>query len=279
MPTFPTPGPITLQVSFAAGDLEVVAGDRADTDVQVRPSRGADEDYARSVQVEHAGDTVVIKAPEPAAFRLRSPSLRIVVGLPSGSAVHATTASADVSLRGPLGGVQVQTASGDVSVEQAGETAVKTASGDISIARVASLRIKTASGDVKCGTVEGDAAVTSSSGSVRIGAVHGTTEIETTSGDAELEQPGAEVSARSASGDLTLRGVRQGRVVARSASGDVTIAVAHGTAAWLDVSSLSGRVNSQLDRTEAPSGGEPTAEVSARTTSGDISIVRAGAAR
>jgi hypothetical protein len=38
MPTFDTPEPISVTVEFGVGDLRIVASDRADTMVEVRPS-------------------------------------------------------------------------------------------------------------------------------------------------------------------------------------------------------------------------------------------------
>jgi len=38
MPVFDTPEPISVTVELGVGDLRVVAGDRADTVVEVRPS-------------------------------------------------------------------------------------------------------------------------------------------------------------------------------------------------------------------------------------------------
>ncbi len=39
MPTYPTPEPVTVAVTMKAGDVRVVASDRADTVVSVDPAR------------------------------------------------------------------------------------------------------------------------------------------------------------------------------------------------------------------------------------------------
>ena len=51
--------------------------------------------------------------------------------------------------------------------------------------------------------------------------------------------------------------------------------IREGTAAWLDVRSLTGRVQNSLDAAAAPEPSAPTVEVRARTTAGDIAIRRA----
>ena len=52
---------------------------------------------------------------------------------------------------------------------------------------------------------------------------------------------------KSGSGDLVVRRATSGSVKANGASGSITIGVAQGTAAWLDVSTLTGRVIQELD--------------------------------
>ena len=55
----------------------------------------------------------------------------------------------------------------------------------------------------------------------------------------------------------------------------LSIGIAEGTAAWLDVQSLTGNVQTSLDDAEGPVEGGDTVRVRARTISGDVSITRA----
>jgi hypothetical protein len=41
MPTFDTPAPISVSVDIGAGNIEIIASDRADTVVEVRPANPA----------------------------------------------------------------------------------------------------------------------------------------------------------------------------------------------------------------------------------------------
>ena len=43
MPTFNTPGPISATIDLAAADVRIIASDRQDTVVEVRPSNSAHE--------------------------------------------------------------------------------------------------------------------------------------------------------------------------------------------------------------------------------------------
>lgn len=264
MPVFPTPDPVSVRVDFPAGHLRVTASDRDDTHVEVRPGdpgSTTDVEYAQDVLIEHADGLITVKAPDRQRLR-RTPSLDVTIALPTRSNLRMITAAADVMATGQLGEVKVNCASGDVDVAHASR-----------------IDVKAASGDVRCDVVENDAVIDATSGSVRLGTVHGTTTVVTASGDTVIGHAGGDVSSRTASGSLDVGGIGRGRVTAKTASGDITIAIAKGSAAWLDVSSLSGRVRSELQQSGEPAEGVSAVEVRARTLSGDISIVRAEGSR
>jgi hypothetical protein len=60
-------------------------------------------------------------------------------------------------------------------------------------------------------------------------------------------------------------------------SGDVHLAIRPGESLYIDASSLSGEMRSELELEGAPSAGSdgPVRELSIRTVSGDVQIVRA----
>ncbi|MET9343559.1 DUF4097 family beta strand repeat-containing protein [Nonomuraea sp. NPDC003804] len=264
MPVFSTPEPVTAHVDIPAGQIRISASDRDDTHVEVRPAdpgSPTDIEYAQDVVVEHADGVITVKAPDRQRFR-RAPALHVSIALPSRSDLRATTASADVIATGELR-----------------EVAVDCASGDVTVAHAVELGVKSASGDVRCDVIESDAIVDATSGNVRLGTVGGGISVVTASGDTVIGHAGGGVGSRSASGDLVVESVARGRVGAESASGDIRIAIAEGSAAWLEVSSLSGRVRSELRQSEQPAESVDKVEVRARTLSGDIAIVRATGSR
>jgi len=57
--------------------------------------------------------------------------------------------------------------------------------------------------------------------------------------------------------------------------GRVDIGIRLGVAAWLDLDTKFGKVYNDLESTARPQPGEPTVEVRARTSFGDITIHRA----
>ena len=85
----------------------------------------------------------------------RGPKVGVRIRCPHGSDLDFRAGSADLDATGALGAVDVKTASGDVSVEDAASLDVDTASGDMRVRDVdGSADFRTASGDAsvrRCG--------------------------------------------------------------------------------------------------------------------------------
>ncbi|GAA3512439.1 hypothetical protein FHR32_000934 [Streptosporangium album] len=281
MPAFPTSGPVTLHVKFPAGDLDITATQREDAVVEVRPanpSRSADVQLAADTRVEYVNGTIHVETPERPLSMGRSPRLEVLIGLPEGSRVDFKTASADARMAGPLGEVSVRTASGDTRISHCATLDVNTASGDV-ICDVTGgdVRLKSSSGDIRLREVYGKAEIVTASGDLDLGVVGGGATVKSASGNVRIGGAGESVQVKGASADVTVESITAGAVSVTTASGDVRIGVAAGTSAWLDVSSLSGRVASSLEQSDRPADDGAKAEIHVRTLSGDISIIRAHA--
>ena len=174
MQTFNTPHPVALTIRFAGGTLQVLAEGRDSTTVEIspaNPSSAADVEHAAATTVEQRGNEIVIIAPDTKRWFGRTPKLDVKVAAPTDSGLTAFVESADVRLRGHLGSVDVNSASGNVRVEHA-----------------ASLTVSTASGDVWGDAVGGDGRVKTASGDVRLTDVTGTGDVTTASGDIQIQQ-------------------------------------------------------------------------------------------
>lgn len=279
MQTFNTPQPVALTIRFAGGSLQVLAEGRGTTSVEISPANpnsAADVEHAEATTVEQRGDEIVIIAPDTKRWFGRTPKLDVKVAAPTNSGLTAFVESADVRLRGRLGDVDVNSASGDVRFEHAATLTVSTASGDVWGDSVdGDGRVKTASGDVRLTEVKGTGEVTTASGDIQLQRVNGDVNLRSASGDATVGVVGGSVAAKTASGDIRVDSVTTGSVEVDSASGDVWLGVAHGTAAWLEVQSLSGDVTSELQASDDPGDDAPSVAIRARTLSGDVAIRRA----
>jgi hypothetical protein len=259
---FECPEPVALSLRVAGGRADVVAEDRQNATVEVRPFDDSDaaRDAAANTRVELRDGTLVVEAPEWTGWLFRrGPRVRVGVRLPQGGHLGVKVASADVRATGRYASAGLVSASGDIAVEHVtGDVSATTASGDLRFGRVdGGLRVNGASGDVAAGTVGGEITVNSASG------------------DITVDHAGGSLRAKTASGDVQIGAVASGTVKVGTASGDVSVGVAPGTGVWLDLTSMSGDTRTDL---AMPEGGDQSAAiltVQVRTASGDIHVHRA----
>ena len=255
---FPGSDPIDVFADLASGRLALAAGPVSATSVTVAPSRFSRnaEKLISEFRVTFDGGRLEVVGPKrPGLFR-GSASFDVTITLPEGSRGALRTASADISCTGDLGALEAHTASGDITAASiTGHLQAETSSGDVRLDETGPAEIRSASGDVRLTRARDDVSV------------------RTASGDVNIASAPASVTVSTASGDVRLASVARGSTQVNTASGDVVIGVAAGVGVYLDLSSATGTVKSQLDEDE-PSGDVPL-EVRCRTASGDIRITRA----
>jgi DUF4097 and DUF4098 domain-containing protein YvlB len=277
MHTFETPEPTTLVVRCGAGHVTVRAEDTQRTTVELTPLNAAAEDALAEARVEQERKAVVVDIPRHRGGLFRPhPSVGIVITCPTGSMLEVKAESADVTATGSYAEALVTTGSGEVQVEDiTGSAKLKSGSGDVSARLVGkAAMISTGSGDVSLDRAGHSVAVSVGSGDIRIGDVTGDALAKTGSGDVEVDRLGGALVTKSGSGNLVVHRATSGSVKATGASGSITIGVEQGTAAWLDVSTLSGRVVQELEQTGAPTEGQQRVEITAHTVSGDLRVHR-----
>jgi DUF4097 and DUF4098 domain-containing protein YvlB len=116
--------------------------------------------------------------------------------------------------------------------------------------------------------------VKNSTGDTWIGEVTGDLRVNAAHGMISVDRARASVAAKTAFGDVRLGEVERGAVLAESGFGRVEVGIRDGVAAWLDLSTRFGNVESDLDSSEQPEPGEDAVDVCARTTYGDIVVRR-----
>lgn len=280
MPEFDTPEPIVASIDIAAGSVRVIAADRKDTVVEVgprNPDSHADVQAAEQTRVDFASGRLQVKGPKSWVRSLFSSgaSIAVRIELPEGSALDAD-AWADFTCEGRLGAVDVTSAIGDIRIAHTGRLRARTASGNIVVQRVdGPADVKTSAGEVRIGHVDGTAVIRTAAGHLTVGEVTGDLRLNTAHGDISADRALTSVVAKTASGRVRIGEVVSGSVVLDTAQGDVEIGVREGTAAWLDVSSKSGVVRSDLGASEAPTESDETVEIRARTQWGDVVVHRA----
>jgi hypothetical protein len=217
MPTFATPAPIAAVLDIPAGRIQVVAADRADTVVEVRPAdpaKSRDVTTAEQTTVSYTDDVLRIHAPAPGNKLLGSAgSVEVTVQVPAGSRIGIRAAATEFRGVGRLGDLTVEGAYRQIKIDEAG-----------------SVRLTAVDGDIEIGRLHGPAEIRTSRGDIRIAeAVRGTVVLRTESGDISVTAAAgvsAVLDAGSGSGRISnaLRndGAADLDIRATTAHGDIT---------------------------------------------------------
>ena len=251
MATHHTPNGVRLKVRLLAGRCEIETADTTETVVEATPmNRSSASREAVDALVEELRDLaggakeLVVEVPKRKRLVPGFGDAQVLIRVrgPHGLGLDVSTASADIDVIGRLGDADVRTASGDVRLESAdGATEVKTASGDVALGRLA-----------------------------------GASGVNTMSGDVRVRETATALTVNTMSGDVRVQRATGGTIQLRSMSGDLEAAIARGASLYVDATSASGDVRSELPVTgSAPDGGHADVELRATSLSGDIVVTRA----
>ena len=120
----------------------------------------------------------------------------------------------------------------------------------------------------------GRAVVKNSNGATWIGSTGPTSRIKTANGAVEVGRCLGDLTATSANGRLSVAHVGIGTVSLETALGPIHVGIPHGTTAYLNVRTAYGTVHNDLSDTNQPDGGDRVVNIDAKTSAGDIEIVR-----
>jgi DUF4097 and DUF4098 domain-containing protein YvlB len=282
VPVFDTPNPIAVTIELGVADIHIAASDRADTVVEVRPTeaaKAADVAAAAQTRVEYGSGRLLIKSPPKGwrqySFRGGGESVDVHIELPTGSQVRVEAGIASLHSTGRLGECRAKTGIGDIQLDHVGAVQLKTGGGDISVGRATgAAQITTGSGAVRIGHIDGSGAIKASNGDTWIGEVTGDLQVKAANGSVVVDRTCATVAAQTAKGDIRFNIVTGGAVLAQTAFGQVDIGILDGIAAWLDLNTSFGEVQSDLDAAGAPESDGDAVKIVARTSYGDIAIHR-----
>ncbi|MEU9304450.1 DUF4097 family beta strand repeat-containing protein [Streptomyces sp. NPDC048269] len=179
MQKFDTAAPISAVLDIPAGRIQLIAADRADTTVDVRPadaSKSRDVKAAEQIEVAYRDGVLRIEAPA-AKNRLlgNSGAIEVTVRLPAGSRIEAKAASAEFRGVGRLGDIAFEGAQGAVKVDEAASARLTLLAGDVSVGRLGGpAEISTHKGDIRIAeAVRGTLTLRTQAGDVSVGAAHG----------------------------------------------------------------------------------------------------------
>jgi DUF4097 and DUF4098 domain-containing protein YvlB len=286
--TFNTPSPIAVTLDLYVADVHIVASDRTDTIVEVRPSgpgKSADVKAAENTRVEYDDATralsVITRKPRNrfVNFSKHPESIDVLIQLPTDSDVRGEAGVGDYRTEGVLGAVALKTDFGAVRIGETGTLNVRTGLGEITVDGASgSAEVHSGSGEIRIGAVDGTADVSTGNGTIRIGVVTGPANVKVSNGGPlSVDRALSDITASNSNGEVRIGEVARGKVNATSKNGRVDVGVREGSAAWLELNTTVGRVYNELASSDTPDAGEPVdkVEVHASTKLGDVVVRRA----
>ncbi len=258
-----------VEVSNVAGNVSISGWDR--NEVHVSGTLG--EDIERLEFVSEPKRTIIHVKHKESSRRHNDSDAELSIRIPAGSRLNVSTVSAEISVTRVNGEQRLQSVSGDVSSEMAGEDVeAKTVSGSVVLRGEGKPAVVTVT------TVSGDAQVRSAAGEILANSVSGSLNLD-------LEQI-TRARVRTTSGDLALEGplAREARVDAETISGELVLDFKQPLNAEFEIESFTGDIENCIGPKAQPKSeygpgselnfkeGNGSARVRAQSMSGDIRL-------
>lgn len=265
--TFPIAGPINLLARIGHGSLTVTARDELTEATVQLTQRDGGKELIDKIAVEMRGPTLAVVVPRQGGLsdllvltgrRRDRDSVDVEIIVPTSTAMKLSTTTADITVKGRAGGSDITTGSATIDVD--------TVDGD--------LRLRYGAANSRVQEVTGSAVVRSGSGNAHFGEVGGQLQAGFGSGDLEVDIAHSGVRSRAGSGEARI-GVAHGDVDVAAGSGGVSVGLPAGVSARLEITTGSGRVQSDLPIEGASMPGGKSITIKARTGSGDVRLFRA----
>jgi len=232
-------------VKTISGDLELKESSDSQIHVLVTHSYSSDT-YETTLEMQ--GEELVLA--ETFSRGNFSGQSKWLVAVPKGCLVKFVSASGGCRAQNITVDLMIRNASGGIELSGVrGRVEVKTASGDLDGASIkGDVFYNGASGDIKLTEVEGKIVVRGVSSDFWGSGLSGDAEISLASGDLVVRESKLALSAKTASGDVSIRDVvLTGSTDLKSFSGSVLLRLAAPISADLALKSASGRVTLQLN--------------------------------
>lgn len=216
----------TIDLNSGSGDIIITGSDRSDVQVRAYSERGTLRLDASSSRM-----TLEVRSERGNSRNGRYGDTRLELLVPRGTRVVARSSSGDVRVTNVTGGVEVNSSSGDLVLEDCDRVHASVISGEV--------RVRGA-GEIDASSVSGDVVAERVSGDVRL---------STTSGDVVATQSTARFAHLSSnSGDVTYDGTVDptGRYEFETHSGTVEVTLPRSTSANITIATYSGDIESDF---------------------------------
>ncbi|MCR6688085.1 DUF4097 family beta strand repeat-containing protein [Cellulomonas sp.] len=280
MPAFATPEPITVVADVAVGALTLIASDRTDTVVTVRPSdpgKQGDVKAADEARVDLHDGTLVVQTSKSWRYFATlggTGSVDVTIDLPTGSALRGSSVG-PLFTQGVLGACEWNSRAGDVRIDEAARLDLRASAGAVVVGRVhGTADVVVGAGGVRIRELDADATVKNPNGATEIALTTGTLRVNGAHGHIVIGRSLGATTARCAHGDIRVEEAVSGSLQLETSYGGIEVGVPEGTAAWLDASSQHGLVRNLLTDATGPDESDHTVEVRASTGYGEVVVRR-----
>jgi hypothetical protein len=285
MPKFETPQPIAITITDVfLGDVRIIASDRTDTVVEVRPSDADKKDDVRAAKetvVDFAAGHLTVKAPtwwtKMNTLFGANPSIGVTIEVPTGSRLHGTAHACQFLVTGELGQCELKSHIGGIQLDKVGPLKLQTSAGDVTVDQVTGGASITTNGTVRVREINGSAVVKNTHGDSMIREVAGDLQVNAANGNITVERPRGSVTAKTANGSIRVGDAARGTLRLETATGELEVGIHPGSAAYLDVHTKSGAIQNLMESAGQPTQSEETVHVYARNSFGNITIRHATA--
>ncbi|MER7204846.1 hypothetical protein CG723_41545 [Streptomyces sp. CB01635] len=178
MQKFATTAPVTAVLDIPAGRVQLIAADRSDVTVEVRPANASkSRDVKAAERTTIAYDNGVLRVVNPEGDQHFGPSgsVEVTVQLPAGSGVEVKAKAAELRAVGRLGDLVFDGAYRHVKVDEAAGLRLTATDGDVEVKRLTGPGdISTARGDITVAEATGGKlTLTTQSGDITVTAAAG----------------------------------------------------------------------------------------------------------
>ncbi|MFH7595835.1 DUF4097 family beta strand repeat-containing protein [Streptomyces racemochromogenes] len=179
MQTFATATPVSAVLDIPAGRVQLIASDRTDATVEVRPadpSKGRDVKAAELIEVAYTDGVLrVVAADAKNRITGNSGFVDVTLQLPADSHVEAKLAAGEVRGKGRLGDFVLEAAQAEVKLDATAAVRVTVQSGDVSLGRVGGpAEVSTQKGEITIAeATAGVVTLTTQHGNITVGAARG----------------------------------------------------------------------------------------------------------
>ncbi|GAA1201869.1 hypothetical protein F4556_003922 [Kitasatospora gansuensis] len=179
MQKYDTTAPITTTLDIPAGRIHLIAADRTDTTVEIRPAdatKSSDLKAAEQTTADYR-DGILHITTAPAKNRIlgNTGAIEVTVQLPTGSRIEAKAATAELRGVGRLGPVTFDAAHGTVKLDETATAHLALLAGDITLGRLnGPAQITTHKGDIHITeATTGTVTLRTEAGNLTVGAARG----------------------------------------------------------------------------------------------------------